>query len=105
MLVFHTKCIPKSSILGAKLAPKVLKNVTLKQHGIWVGFLTSFGAFWLHLGSQKWPAVGVIFTLTGPCDARGGRLDHLGVILVSISSKMKVSDILGAQILSKTRVF
>ena len=82
MLGCNAKRLPKSFILGAKLAPKMLKNVSRKQSIFLVRFLTFFGAFWLHFGSQKWQAAGVIFTLTGPCDARGGRLDHLGVILV-----------------------
>ena len=71
----------------------------------WLAFWTFFGAFWLHFGVQKWQDAGRIFTQTGPCDARGGRLDHLGVILVSISSKMMISVILGAQIIVKNTYF
>ena len=48
--LFLDQNIHKNTIFGAKVSPKVVENVTQKQHGFWVRFLWPFGSvlspFW-----------------------------------------------------------
>ena len=47
---FWTKIFTKSTILGAKMVPNVVKNATQNRYGFWVRFLIPFGSilspFW-----------------------------------------------------------